>query len=137
MLELPLQPLRIPSQWKVEINNFTEADPSDYPNPDDDAWLCYFIEDILYLTTVFRKAGTISEISVDLGWYPEGNPKGQFRLVAVQNYQWETPLNEFCSGNKQEIIKTLEKWLIDYSSELYFQQEASEKSEFLSFSDNP
>ena len=41
-----------------------------------------FVEDILQLTNDHRR------MTLDLGWYPDGDPEGHYRLVLIQ---WDAP----------------------------------------------
>lgn len=52
-------------------------------------------------------------LAIDLGWYPDREPTGNFRLVALLNDNWQSPLLEFSSRSKQEIIEVLEQWLFE------------------------
>ena len=109
-----LQPLRIPVGWTVGLNKFEDIDPETLP-ADDEAWLSSFTEDILQ---IYSKLGRRrndelekQELIIDLGWYPEGDPDGEFTLRAIMDRDWYEPLLEFSSRSKDEIVKTLEKWL--------------------------
>ena len=88
------------------FNKFEDIDPETLP-AEDEAWLFAFNEDILYMCKQTEK----QELALDLGWYPDGDPDGQFMLQAILNGDWNEPLLEFCSRNKDEIVRTLEKWL--------------------------
>lgn len=124
-----LQPLRIPGGWTVNFNDFMDIDPSKISDEDDDKWLFYFSEDLLYISTeITRKRNEQTEIQtlgIDLGWYPEGDPNGSFKLQAILNDNWENPLLSFSSRNKDEIVKTTENWLFDKFMPRYFIDEHS------------
>lgn len=111
---LNLQPLRIPPHWTMELNKLEDIDPETLP-PEDETWLFAFNEDILYMhSKISRKRNNQTEeqkFSIDLGWYPDGDPKGNFVLQAILNDDWIDPLMKFSSRNKDEVVKTLEKWL--------------------------
>lgn len=108
------QPLRIPGGWTMVYNKFRDIDPQTL-SPEDEKWLSAFNEDILLLNyKLVRKRNKQTEeqeIAVDLGWYPDGEPDGKFRLQAIMNKDWNDPLLDYSSRNKDEIVKTLEKWL--------------------------
>ena len=108
------QPLRIPGGWTVIYNKFENIDPETLA-AEDEKWLSAFNEDILLLNYKLvrerNKHTKEQEIAVDLGWYPDGEPGGKFRLQAVLNRDWNDPLFDFSSRNKDEITQTLEKWL--------------------------
>ena len=88
------------------FNKFEDIDPETLP-AEDEAWLFAFNEDILYMCKQTEK----QELALDLGWYPDGDPDGQFVLQAILNGDWNKPLLEFCSRSKDEIVRMLEKWL--------------------------
>lgn len=110
-----IQPLRIPGGWTVVFNEFTDIDPMEIPTENEEMWLYYFSEDLLYLCaeTVRKqnKKTQVQKFGIDLGWYPEGDPDGSFKLQAILNENWKNPLLEFSSRSKDEIVQTLEKWL--------------------------
>ncbi|MBR4083771.1 MAG: hypothetical protein IKK33_05760 [Lachnospiraceae bacterium] len=111
-----LQPLRIPPGWTIVINKLENIEPEEL-DVDDERWLGAFTEDILYMHTKQKRKRNkqIEEqtLAIDLGWYPDSEPTGNFRLVALLNDNWQSPLLEFSSRSKQEIIEVLEQWLFD------------------------
>ena len=111
---LNLQPLRIPPHWTMELNKLEDIDPETLA-PEDETWLFAFNEDILYLeskiTRERNKQTEEQKLTVDLGWYPDGDPNGNFVLQAILNDDWLDPLMKFSSRSKDEVVKTLEKWL--------------------------
>lgn len=111
---LSLQPLRIPPNWTMKLNKLKDIDPQTLA-PEDETWLFAFNEDIISMESVItRKQNKQSEeqkLIIDLGWYPDGEPEGNFILQAVLNEDWVDPLMKFSSLNKDEIVKMLEKWL--------------------------
>lgn len=72
--------LQIPGGWLVAQNHFYNVSPAesvigdrlDFP----------FVEDILQLHNNHLR------MTLDLGWYPDGDPNGSFRLLLVQ---WDAP----------------------------------------------
>lgn len=111
-----LQPLRIPSGWTIMFNKLEDLEVETL-SEEDTAWLTVFVEDImhLYKKNKRKRKKQIEEqtISIDLGWYPDGDVNGSFRLIALLNHNWDEPLLEFSSRNKDEIVQTLEHWLFD------------------------
>ena len=109
-----LQPLRIPGGWTVVFNKFEDSEPEELEEQDK-RWLFAFNEDILYMyaTTSRKKNGEIEQqkLALDLGWYPDGEPKGKYRLLAILNDNWEQPLLQFSSRSKDEIVRMIERWL--------------------------
>lgn len=111
---LNLQPLRIPPNWTIKLNKLTGIEPETLASEDEN-WLFAFNEDIIYMESqISRKRDQQLEeqkLGIDLGWYPDGEPEGSFLLQAVLNEDWVDPLIKFSSRSKDEIVKTLEKWL--------------------------
>ena len=111
-----LQPPRIPSGWTIMINKLEDIEPEEL-SPEDKIWLYAYTEDILYMyTNMSRKKNKELEtqtLVIDLGWSPDSDPKGTFRLLAILNDNWENPLLEFSSRKKKEVVKKLERWLFD------------------------
>lgn len=109
-----LQPLRIPPGWTIVINKLENLEPEEL-DADDERWLGTFTEDILYLHTKRKRKRNkqVEEqtLAIDLGWYPDSEPTGKFRLVALLNDNWQSPLLEFSSRSKQEIVEVIEQWL--------------------------
>lgn len=110
-----IQPLRIPGGWTVVFNEFTDIEPMEIPAENEEMWLYNFSEDLLYISTEMTrkwdKQTQKQTLGIDLGWYPEGDPNGSFKLQAILDDNWENPLLEFSSRSKDEIVQTLEKWL--------------------------
>lgn len=96
------------------LNKLEDIDPETL-SPEDENWLFAFNEDILHIISkiTHRRDNQTEEqeLIIDLGWYPDGDPNGNFVLQAVLNNDWIDPLIKFSSRNKDEIVKTLEKWL--------------------------
>ncbi len=106
---IKLQSLRIPTGWKVSYNKFLEIEPSGLEE-NDNVWI-HFTQDILQLEYIFKEAILI----VDLGWYPETEINGTFRLMLIKDEEWESPLEVFESKNKEEIVEKIEKIIEDIS----------------------
>ena len=107
MVNFKLQWLRIPSGWEVIINSFLDVDVTQY-NSEDDIWLG-FTEDILHIRSALKR-----NIAIDLGWYPENDVSGTFRLIVIKNWNWIEPIEEFKSRNKDEIVDKIEEFLLKY-----------------------
>ena len=122
-----LQPFRIPGGWTIGFNNFDALDPGAL-SPDDRRWQFFFVEDILYMYTDHRrrrnKREEVQRVGIDLGWYPDGDPAGSFRLEAILDDDWVNPLLTFTSRSRQEIVDTLEMWLFREFMPNYFIEEA-------------
>lgn len=109
-----LQPLRIPGGWTVVFNKFENLEPEEL-DEQDERWLSAFNEDILYMYAASsrKRNGEIEQqkLALDLGWYPDGEPGGKYRLLAILNDNWEQPLLEFSSRSKKKIAEMIELWL--------------------------
>lgn len=101
-----LQPLRIPPGWVCIWNKLESAEPADVPEGDS-AWLFTYVQDMTY----FRREGKEYTISIDLGWYPDGDPNGAYRLEAILDDDWTHPLLSFTSRSTKEIVETMEFWM--------------------------
>lgn len=130
---LNLQPLRIPDGWTVVFNKFEDIDPESVSKSDKDTWLFAFSEDILYIRSeTSRKQNKqleLQTLGIDLGWYPEGDPNGSFTLYAILNEDWEKPLLTFSSRCKDDIVRTLEKWLfVEFMPKHFINEEIFRKN---------
>ena len=106
--DIPLQPLRISKGWTVDYNEFTEIEPySDIKVeglPDEDVWEL-FLQDLLQLK--HEAYGII----IDLGWTPEADPDGSYKLTVIENQDWHNPLFIYRSKNKDDIVEKINHWL--------------------------
>lgn len=109
-----LQPLRIPGGWTVVFNKLKNLEPKELAEQDK-RWIFSFTENILYMYTILsRKRNSKVEqqkLAIDLGWYPDGDPYGKFRLLAILDDNWEQPLLEFSSQSKEAVVRMIEQWL--------------------------
>jgi hypothetical protein len=46
---------------------------------------------------------------LDVGWYPEMNPKGAFTVVAIQDYDWDEPVVKIKCRTLKTLKKAIEK----------------------------
>lgn len=95
----PLQPLRIPSGWVVQSNDFREADPS--PQSIDALLLR---EDLLQLK--HRKTGVL----LDVGWYGDAE-SGEFAIYVHQGDFLGESLHEFRSRDRLAVVAEIERSL--------------------------
>ncbi len=86
MPDFPLRALRIPAGWRVDYNDFTET-PLSHP----EAWTLALKSSLIMLT--HERRGML----VDVGWYPDGEAHGSYRLrvfegdhAGVERYAFET-----------------------------------------------
>lgn len=106
---IKLRKLGIPAGWEMVLNKFLDIDITKC-EPNDKIWL-EFTQDILYI----RKKNKRVNIVIDLGWYPENEPTGVFRLCVIMDSDWFNPKETFISRNHQEIAEKIEEFLIKYS----------------------
>ena len=104
MNDYSLQPLRIHTGWRVGFNNFTEYDLALHDKSD----IFELKEDMLQLS--FCLADSATNLIIDLGWYPEFDANGNYKMLMIKDYDWETPLEEFTTKSKFDIVSILEKW---------------------------
>ena len=69
--------------------------------PFQEKWYSYN-EDILQI-----KFG--DRITLDVGWYPEGDPKGKFMVKAVLDDDWLNPISKIKCRNLSELKRAIEK----------------------------
>ena len=107
-----LQKLSIPHGWKTMWNELSVTDPGALKK-DSREWLL-FSEDILYIEkekTVLNK----EKLALDLGWYPEADPNGEFCLYVIKDDNWTEPKEAFRSRSVSEIADKIEELLMKYS----------------------
>jgi hypothetical protein len=98
-------------------NAFLEIDP---PREGKDLRSRYFGEDLLQIH------GKISPILLDLGWYPSGDMKGQYRLIAIRQYvatdemvaSWDQPLKVLSTRSREEIVHAIDEWLWQFTHQV-------------------
>jgi hypothetical protein len=109
-IHMELMPLRIPGLWWVVKNDFYDVDPELrdgilYPSG-------IFIEDILSIQRHNPWGGVPIEHDyvLDLGWYPDQDPQGRYRLVVLR-HNWEKSLCAFESRERVAVRDTMEHWM--------------------------
>lgn len=103
MNQPPLQPLRIPRNWQVTYNDFRQVDFCE-----DTA--AYFREDLLQA----RCAQT--NVLIDLGWYPDGDPGGRFVVYAFSGDFHGKQLLRAEAASRDEAVAILEDAFLRYIS---------------------
>ncbi|WZO97049.1 hypothetical protein EP7_004066 [Isosphaeraceae bacterium EP7] len=64
-----------------------------------------------------------NSVLLDLGWYPDGDPNGTFRLLAIRRCpndeemraSWANPLRMLERCSKAEIVQAVEDWLWNFA----------------------
>lgn len=75
----PLVPLRIPSGWEVRFNNFVEIED----DMDASERAAYLSQDLLSIRSTAPEGSPAAGWALDLGWRPDGDPDGAYRLVLL------------------------------------------------------
>ncbi|WP_459480887.1 hypothetical protein [Clostridium saccharoperbutylacetonicum] len=102
-----LQSLKIPGGWEIVQNRFLDIEPEEL-NKDDDIW-DEFTQDILQIQHKKRN------VIIDLGWYPDIDPCGHYRVVAIKDTNWESPIERYESRSKEDIKNKIEFLLEKFS----------------------
>lgn len=103
----PLYPLHIPPEWTVQTHELRAIHPQTLAASDSDWELLG--EDLLQVK--HKNTDTI----LDVGWYPEASPTGQFKLVVIHGTNWANPLVEFQTRSLDEIAVCIEENLANPS----------------------
>lgn len=115
-------PLKIPAGWAITYNQFVDEEAIILENGTIENWDAYK-ESLLQITRLDLKNGTHyipnGTLLLDLGWTPEADAAGSFKLVLVfmdptADEIW-VPISEFTSQNRVEIQAKIEEWLYKLS----------------------
>jgi len=82
--------------------------PEEFDLSNDD-FLFFLKEDLLQI-----QCSPINVI-LDVGWYPEFEADGQFRISIIQNENWESPLEEKTARDMAQLRKTLKDIIEKYN----------------------
>ncbi|MFD2330796.1 hypothetical protein ACFSR7_16205 [Cohnella sp. GCM10020058] len=110
-MPLPLVPLKIPEDWTVVWNHFTESEPENFINKGyihkDE-----FQEDIFYFRNEEKRR------ILDLGWYPAHKPSGRYRLVLIEisdseehSENWDDPLMSYRTRDIHKLQRKI-NWVL-------------------------
>ncbi|NVJ98004.1 MAG: hypothetical protein HWE25_07625 [Alphaproteobacteria bacterium] len=102
-MNAPIQPLRVPESWMVHYNQFREFDLDNDTDPE--TWK-------LRKQTLWQGQCERRDRLMDLGWYPEGELEGTFRLQIYEGDFTGTLLFEFESHTRLEIVDQMELVMI-------------------------
>jgi hypothetical protein len=81
--------LRIPGGWFVRQNELRSIEPVRLGEADPHWGL--LMEDLLQL----KHPST--DLTLDVGWYPDGSPNGEFILMVIIEGDWQRPLLRFAT----------------------------------------
>ena len=101
--------LSIPSGWNMVINIFYYIKLSEMEK--DNKLYITLSQDLMYI----EKKGRKVTFGVDVGWYPEMDPDGCYRIHVIRNDEWEKPLEKYESRDIDDIIIKVEEFLEKYS----------------------
>ncbi|MBI2411280.1 MAG: hypothetical protein HYV32_05305 [Candidatus Kerfeldbacteria bacterium] len=109
MLNTALIPLQIPTGWDVMKNQFYNVDFTVDPTHP------YLFDDCLLILLLKHQVATdIASFSVDVGWYPQNDPQGYYKVQALYNYHdrdYADGIVEFKSRDRFEIQRKIDEWL--------------------------
>lgn len=108
-----VMPLNVPNGWNVMWNHFSEIDDVESLDPNNEKEWLFLVEDI----SLFRrfKIKGKDDIDIDLGWYPEDDPNGTFKIYVIRNYDWNSPEEIFYSRSNKEISNKLQEIFDKYT----------------------
>ena len=106
MIDYKLQPLIIPSGFRIAKNDFTTYNPEiDFT---EERNLFYLTEDLLRIEFDY------SNLTIDLGWYGEITyNNGEFKIYIIENEDWDNPLRIENSKSQKIITEKLELILLE------------------------
>ncbi|MDZ7951658.1 hypothetical protein [Nostoc sp. DedQUE09] len=102
--------LKIPSGWAIIHNSFGDEDPvvCDGVIVNDE----FYNEDLLSIERIqFNETDWSTDLTghvFDLGWYPESDPKGSYRLTLLRG-DWNNVVVQFESKDRVKIHAIIEK----------------------------
>ena len=103
--------MAIPSGWEMVINNFLYINLSEIKKNNK---ICLNLtQDIMYIQRKRKKV----TLGIDLGWYPETEPTGQYCIKVIKNDDWEKPIEIYENRDIDDIINKIEMLLIKYSKD--------------------
>lgn len=101
--------LSIPSGWNMVINIFYYIKLSEMEK--DNKLYITLSQDLMYI----EKKGRKVTLGIDVGWYPEMDPDGCYRIEVIRNDEWDKPLEKYESRDIDDIIIKVEEFLEKYS----------------------
>ncbi len=107
-MDIPLQPLRIPTGWTVAYNDgLYEIDPSEKLIPED-KHMWFFKEDMLQLWNADRN------LLLDVGWFPSGDLKCGEYALHLHRGDWVSgqKLHAFRTRSRLALVAEIERLLL-------------------------
>lgn len=101
-----LQPFAFPSGWYIHWNHFTTRDPLQMSAID---WEKErgLVEDL----ALYEYWNGAIRWTIDIGFYSENSPEGEFGCYLLKDHEWETPIGEFHSLSQREVVVTVQRWI--------------------------
>lgn len=110
------QPIQVASGWGVRNNKFCDVDPERIDEIEgytfDEKWL--YLENEL-LVCEYEKNGT--KWTLDMGWFPEYEPNGQFVLGLLKNLDWDNQEFPCETRSIAEIVQSVNETMLRLSRE--------------------
>lgn len=107
-------PLKIPHGWCVPENSFFDVEPIIDEEDDVISNFEQFTEDLLWIQEMESSGGgwrlKSDGLMVDLGWLPEGNPRGKYVLSLIRG-SWDKPIFEYRTKDRYLIQALIDEIL--------------------------
>lgn len=107
-------PLKIPSGWCVPENSFCDVEPIIDKEDDVISNFEHFTEDLLWIQEMESSGGhwapKADGLMVDLGWLPEGNPRGRYVLSLIRG-TWDNLIFEYRTKDRYLILALINEIL--------------------------
>lgn len=87
----------IPKKWRLTFNKLLKVNPSQINNYDESIWN-EFSEDIINIVN------HESNITLDIGWYPQFDRNGYYGLVLIEDNKWNKPVETLVTRDTKELI---------------------------------
>ncbi|WP_310427572.1 hypothetical protein [Chamaesiphon sp. VAR_48_metabat_135_sub] len=105
MVQIPLQPLRIPAGWDVSYNGLFEIDPLPELFPDR-------IPSDLFKEDMLQMNNDRADRLLDVGWYPDGDlVDGNYCVVVYEGDFSGRLIYELITRDRLELVATIERLL--------------------------
>lgn len=112
--KLTIQKLRFPAGWKIWKNVFFDIEPvvNDVGDLPKEKGIPFFEAELLYAE--HEKSKWI----IDMGWIPEDDPSGEFRLdVIKESFSLNDPITICKTRDKNELVEAINKTMLQISQE--------------------